>query len=99
MVADKGKKMKMSEKGEESNHSEQMEGEFFLSVEKLQEIQDELEKVRGLQIHVFHITGGAASVWILNLADIELNIINQGWILALDHVEISKSDFLWQTRL
>lgn len=44
MVADKGKKMKLAEKGEEEN-SEQIDGDLVLSIEKLQEIQDELEKV------------------------------------------------------
>lgn len=46
MVADKGKKVKVSaaEKFEEEN-SEQLDGELVLSIEKLQEIQDELEKV------------------------------------------------------
>ncbi|XP_077213370.1 NAP1-related protein 2-like [Tasmannia lanceolata] len=40
MVADKGKKTKVSE--EDSDH---IDGELVLSIEKLQEIQDELEKV------------------------------------------------------
>ena len=44
-VADKGKKLKVSEKGEEEN-AEQIDGELVLSIEKLQEIQDELEKVK-----------------------------------------------------
>ncbi|KAI3440608.1 uncharacterized protein J3R85_003380 [Psidium guajava] len=44
MVADKGKKMKVGEKGSEDN-SEQIDGELVLSIEKLQEIQDELEKI------------------------------------------------------
>ena len=44
MVADKGKKMKVGEKVDEEN-AEQIDGELVLSIEKLQEIQDELEKV------------------------------------------------------
>lgn len=40
MVADKGKKQKVEEK--EENH---IDKELVLSIEKLQEIQDELEKV------------------------------------------------------
>lgn len=46
MVADKGKKVKVSaaEKAVEEN-PEQPDGELVLSIEKLQEIQDELEKV------------------------------------------------------
>ncbi|MBA0821296.1 hypothetical protein Goarm_018163, partial [Gossypium armourianum] len=44
MVADKGKKVKLTEKGEEEN-SEQIDKDLVLSIEKLQEIQDELEKV------------------------------------------------------
>ncbi|XP_073010860.1 NAP1-related protein 2-like [Typha latifolia] len=40
MVADKGKKSKVAE--EEADH---VDGELVLSIEKLQEIQDELEKV------------------------------------------------------
>ncbi|XVF11940.1 hypothetical protein REPUB_Repub08aG0071600 [Reevesia pubescens] len=44
MVADKGKKIKAAEKGEEEN-SEQIDGDLVLSIEKLQEIQDELEKI------------------------------------------------------
>ncbi|KAI4336005.1 hypothetical protein L6164_014585 [Bauhinia variegata] len=42
MVADKSKKMKVSEKGEEM---EDIDGELVHSIEKLQEIQDELEKI------------------------------------------------------
>lgn len=42
MVADKSKKLKVSEKGE---NAEEIDGELVLSIEKLQEIQDELEKV------------------------------------------------------
>ncbi|XP_058096523.1 NAP1-related protein 2-like isoform X2 [Magnolia sinica] len=43
MVADKGKKSKVAEReGEESDH---IDGDLVLSIEKLQEIQDELEKV------------------------------------------------------
>lgn len=46
MVADKGKKVKVSaaEKAGEEN-SELLDGDLVLSIEKLQEIQDELEKV------------------------------------------------------
>ncbi|XP_031405565.1 NAP1-related protein 2 isoform X2 [Punica granatum] len=46
MVADKGKKVKVSaaDKAEEEN-SEQLDGDLVLSIEKLQEIQDELEKI------------------------------------------------------
>lgn len=42
MVADKSKKLKVSEKGE---NAEEIDGELVLSIEKLQEIQDELEKI------------------------------------------------------
>jgi len=42
MVADKGKKMKV-EKGDEEAH--QIDEELVLSIEKLQEIQDELERI------------------------------------------------------
>ena len=45
MVADKGKKLKTTEKGEEENNSETIDEKLVLSIEKLQEIQDELEKV------------------------------------------------------
>ncbi|KAF8408090.1 hypothetical protein HHK36_007231 [Tetracentron sinense] len=44
MVADKGKKSKVAERGEEED-SDHIDGELVLSIEKLQEIQDELEKV------------------------------------------------------
>ncbi|KAA8542418.1 hypothetical protein F0562_023446 [Nyssa sinensis] len=44
MVADKGKKLKFSDKGEEES-AEHIDGELVLSIEKLQEIQDELEKI------------------------------------------------------
>lgn len=40
MVADKGKKTKVEEE-----NAEQIDSELVLSIEKLQEIQDELEKV------------------------------------------------------
>eukprot|EP00258_Populus_trichocarpa_P016243 XP_006374470.1 NAP1-related protein 2 [Populus trichocarpa] len=44
MVADnKGKKLKVAEKGEEDNH--QIDEELVISIEKLQEIQDDLEKI------------------------------------------------------
>lgn len=42
MVADKTKKQKVSEKSE---NPEEIDGDLVLSIEKLQEIQDELEKV------------------------------------------------------
>ena len=42
MVADRSKKPKVSEKGE---NLDEIDGELVLSIEKLQEIQDELEKV------------------------------------------------------
>jgi len=41
MVADKGKKLKVTEE-EETDH---IDGELVISIEKLQELQDELEKV------------------------------------------------------
>ena len=44
MVADKGKKMKVGEKVAEENTAH-IDGDLVLSIEKLQEIQDELEKV------------------------------------------------------
>ncbi|GMH21426.1 hypothetical protein Nepgr_023268 [Nepenthes gracilis] len=44
MVADKGKKLKVADKNEEEN-AEQIDGDLVLSIEKLQEIQDELEKI------------------------------------------------------
>ena len=49
MVADKGKKQKIAEKGDDennnNNNSDPIDGELVLSIEKLQEIQDDLEKV------------------------------------------------------
>ncbi|KAL8529597.1 hypothetical protein ACS0TY_006868 [Phlomoides rotata] len=45
MGADKGKKQKLGEVEQENNGSEQLDGELVLSIEKLQEIQDELEKI------------------------------------------------------
>ncbi|KAK9066538.1 hypothetical protein SSX86_013861 [Deinandra increscens subsp. villosa] len=44
MVADKGKKPKLGDKIDEEN-DEQIDGELVLTIEKLQEIQDELEKI------------------------------------------------------
>lgn len=44
MGADKGKKPKIADKIDEEN-IEQIDAELVLSIEKLQEIQDELEKV------------------------------------------------------
>jgi len=44
MGADKGKKLKTADKNDEEN-AEQIDGDLVLSIEKLQEIQDELEKV------------------------------------------------------
>ncbi|EHA8590258.1 NAP1-related protein 2 [Cocos nucifera] len=43
MVVDKGKKAKVAERGEED--SDHIDDELVLSIEKLQEIQDELERV------------------------------------------------------
>ncbi|CAA2971119.1 NAP1-related 2-like [Olea europaea subsp. europaea] len=45
MGLDKGKKQKLVEANEEKNGTELIDGELVLSVEKLQEIQDELEKI------------------------------------------------------
>ncbi|RWW46223.1 hypothetical protein BHE74_00047861 [Ensete ventricosum] len=45
MGADKGKKSKVTEAGAEGAEPEHIDGELVLSIEKLQEIQDELEKV------------------------------------------------------
>ena len=45
MVADKGKKSKVSDRIVEED-SDHIDGELVLSIEKLQELQDELEKVR-----------------------------------------------------
>ncbi|KAL0342633.1 UNVERIFIED_CONTAM: NAP1-related protein 2 [Sesamum calycinum] len=45
MGADKGKKQKSGEVKEENNGAEPIDGELVLSIEKLQEIQDELEKM------------------------------------------------------
>ncbi|MFS7899183.1 putative nucleosome assembly protein (NAP) [Helianthus anomalus] len=44
MVADKGKKPKVGDKNDQEN-DEQIDGELVLTIEKLQEIQDELEKI------------------------------------------------------
>ena len=43
MVADKSKKLKVAEKAD--NNMDEIDGDFVLSIEKLQETQDELEKV------------------------------------------------------
>ncbi|XP_077248957.1 NAP1-related protein 1-like isoform X2 [Tasmannia lanceolata] len=43
MVGDKGKKSKLTPQGEDEC-SEQIDGDLVLSIEKLQEVQDELEK-------------------------------------------------------
>ena len=43
-MEDKGKKLKVSEKGEDDS-SDNIDEKLVLSIEKLQEIQDELEKV------------------------------------------------------
>ncbi|TQD92022.1 hypothetical protein C1H46_022426 [Malus baccata] len=43
MVADKGKKLKLSEKPEDEN-ADHIDEKLVLSIEKLQEVQDELEK-------------------------------------------------------
>lgn len=51
MVADNGKKSKAADRGEED--SDHIDGELVLSIEKLQEIQDELEKVMLLLISCF----------------------------------------------
>nr|XP_043635883.1 NAP1-related protein 1-like isoform X2 [Erigeron canadensis] len=45
MVADKGKKPKIPEKVEDEENAEQIDSELVLSIEKLQEVQDELEKI------------------------------------------------------
>lgn len=44
MVADKGKKPKLSDKTQDEN-PDQIDEKLVLSIEKLQEVQDELEKV------------------------------------------------------
>lgn len=45
MVEDKGKKPKLADKSEDQN-SDSIDEKLVLSIEKLQEIQDELEKVK-----------------------------------------------------
>ncbi|GFY84941.1 hypothetical protein Acr_03g0017150 [Actinidia rufa] len=45
MVADRGKKLKVVERTEEED-SDHIDSELVLSIEKLQEVQDELDKVR-----------------------------------------------------
>ena len=50
-MADNGKKSKVAERVEED--SDHVDGELVLSIEKLQEIQDELEKVMLLLISCF----------------------------------------------
>lgn len=45
MGADKGKKPKLGDADDENNGTEQIDAELVLSIEKLQEFQDELEKV------------------------------------------------------
>ncbi|GER27135.1 testis-specific Y-encoded-like protein 1 [Striga asiatica] len=45
MGADKGKKQKVGEVEEERNGTEHIDGDLLVSIEKLQEIQDELEKI------------------------------------------------------
>ncbi|PRQ53633.1 putative nucleosome assembly protein (NAP) [Rosa chinensis] len=46
MVADKAKKAKLAERAPEENHdADQIDGDLVLSIEKLQEAQDDLEKV------------------------------------------------------
>ncbi|PKA59448.1 hypothetical protein AXF42_Ash016471 [Apostasia shenzhenica] len=44
-AADKGKRSRVSEQGEGEDVADQIDGELVLSIEKLQEIQDELEKI------------------------------------------------------
>ncbi|CAK9186110.1 unnamed protein product [Ilex paraguariensis] len=45
MVADRGKKSKVAERAVDDDF-DHIEGELVLSIEKLQEVQDELEKLR-----------------------------------------------------
>ncbi|XP_073018241.1 NAP1-related protein 2-like isoform X1 [Primulina eburnea] len=45
MGVDKGKKLKSVQVEEENNGAEHVDGDLVLSIEKLQEIQDELEKI------------------------------------------------------
>lgn len=54
MVEDKGKKLKVSERGEDDN-SDNIDEKLVLSIEKLQEIQDELEKVKPINPPVFFV--------------------------------------------
>lgn len=51
MVADKAKKSKVGQGDDSSDH---IDGELVLSIEKLQELQDELEKVQPLKPPLFH---------------------------------------------
>lgn len=54
MVADKGKKAKVAE-GEGDEETENIDSELVLSIEKLQEIQDELEKVANLSLSLISL--------------------------------------------
>lgn len=55
MGADKGKKQRSGEVEEEKSGAEHIDGELVLSIEKLQEIQDDLEKVVLLSFIVLEI--------------------------------------------
>ena len=54
MVADKGKKSKLAERGPE-DESDHIDGELVMNIEKLQEVQDELEKVQFLTTFLLNI--------------------------------------------
>ncbi|KAK8941784.1 hypothetical protein KSP40_PGU008417 [Platanthera guangdongensis] len=44
MAADKGKKSKVAEQGAGDDAADHIDGELVLSIEKLQELQDDLDK-------------------------------------------------------
>lgn len=45
MVSDRSKKLKVAEKGEAENSDNHIDGQLVFSIEQLQEIQDELDKI------------------------------------------------------
>lgn len=86
MGADKSKKLKVSEKGEEEN-SDHVDGDLVLSIEKLQEIQDDLEKVISFYLRFVPLKNHGKNgrrdlllIWLLSLHFYGFSFVRTSWV-------------------
>lgn len=74
MVADKGKKSKVSDRIVEDD-ADHIDGELVLSIEKLQELQDELEKVRFSPLCCFSFVSWSSCLLLIFVAEVSWTVL------------------------